>query len=56
MIKLLMLINDIHIQKYDSRKMYQAYEKWPEIAQKNYFSRPSWCENLKNWYEFGVKI
>ena len=29
-----MKISDI--QKYDSEKMYEAYEKWPEIAQENY--------------------
>ena len=27
------------IQRYDSGKMYEAYEKWPEIAEENYFSR-----------------
>ncbi len=31
-----MKISDI--QRYDSKKMYEAYEKWPEIAQENYFS------------------
>ena len=25
------------VQRYDSKKMYEAYEKWPEIAQENYF-------------------
>ena len=30
-----MKISDI--QRYDSRKMYEAYEKWPEIAQENYY-------------------
>ena len=30
-----MKISDI--QRYDSRKMYGAYEKWPEIAQENYY-------------------
>ena len=29
-----MKISDI--QRYDSEKMYEAYEKWPEIAQENY--------------------
>ena len=29
-----MKISDI--RKYDSKKMYEAYEKWPEIAQENY--------------------
>ena len=29
-----MKISDM--QKYDSEKMYEAYEKWPEIAQENY--------------------
>ena len=29
-----MKISDI--QKYDSKKMYEAYEKWPEIAQESY--------------------
>ena len=31
-----MKISDV--QRYDSKKMYEAYEKWPEIAQENYFS------------------
>jgi len=31
-----MKISDI--QRYDSKKMYEAYEKWPEISQENYFS------------------
>ncbi len=35
-----MKISDI--QKYDSKRMYEAYEKWPEIAQENYF-----VENLQ---------
>ena len=35
---LLQLMKYSDIQKYDSGKMHQAYEKWPEIAQKNYFS------------------
>ena len=30
-----MKISDI--QRYDSSKMYEAYEKWPETAQENYF-------------------
>ena len=30
-----MKISDI--QRYDSRKMYEAYEKWPEIAQESYY-------------------
>ena len=30
-----MKISDV--QRYDSNKMYEAYEKWPEIAQENYF-------------------
>ena len=25
------------VQRYDSSKMYEVYEKWPEIAQENYF-------------------
>ena len=25
------------IQRYDSKKMYESYEKWPKIAQENYF-------------------
>ena len=29
-----MEISDIH--RYDSKKMYETYEKWPEIAQENY--------------------
>ena len=24
------------IQRYDSEKMYESYEKWPEISQENY--------------------
>ena len=24
------------MRKYDSKKMYEAYEKWPEIAQESY--------------------
>ena len=30
-----MKISDV--QRYDSSKMYEVYEKWPEIAQENYF-------------------
>jgi len=30
-----MKISDV--QKYDSKQMYESYEKWPEIAQENYF-------------------
>ena len=29
-----MKISDI--QRYDSKKMYEAYEKWPEISEENY--------------------
>ena len=29
-----MKISDI--QRYDSKKMYEVYEKWPEISQENY--------------------
>ena len=32
-----MRISDI--QKYDSSRMYETYEKWPEIAHKSYFSK-----------------
>ena len=32
-----MKISDI--QRYDSKKMYEAYEKWPEISQESYFSK-----------------
>ena len=32
-----MRISDI--QKYDSSRMYEIYEKWPEIAHKSYFSK-----------------
>ena len=32
-----MKISDI--QRYDSKKMYEAYDKWPEISQENYFSK-----------------
>ena len=31
-----MKISDI--QRYDSKKMYETYDKWPEISQENYFS------------------
>ena len=31
-----MKISDI--QRYDTKKMYETYEKWPEIAQENYFA------------------
>jgi glucose/mannose-6-phosphate isomerase len=30
-----MKISDV--QKYDSKQMYESYEKWPKIAQENYF-------------------
>ena len=30
-----MKISDI--RKYDSKKMYEAYDRWPEISQENYF-------------------
>ena len=32
-----MKISDI--RRYDSKKMYETYDIWPEIAQENYFSR-----------------
>ena len=32
-----MRISDV--QKYDSSRMYETYEKWPEIAQESYFSK-----------------
>ena len=32
-----MKISDI--RKYDSKKMYEAYDRWPEISQENYFSQ-----------------
>ena len=32
-----MKISDI--RRYDSKKMYEAYNRWPEIAQENYFSQ-----------------
>ena len=32
-----MKISDI--RRYDSSKMYEAYDRWPEIAQENYFSQ-----------------
>ena len=41
-----MKISDI--QKYDSKKMYETYEKWPEIAQENYFFRDLPKAQLKN--------
>ena len=28
-----------YIRIYDSSKMYESYDRWPEIAQENYFSR-----------------
>ena len=30
-----MQISDI--QRHDSKKMYEAYDRWPEISQENYF-------------------
>ena len=44
----LQLMKDSDIQKYDSSKMHQAYEKWPEIAQENYFSRDLQKTQFKN--------
>ena len=41
-----MKISDI--QRYDSKKMYEAYEKWPEIAQENYFFRDLPKAQFKN--------
>ena len=41
-----MKISDI--QKYDSKKMHETYEKWPEIAQENYFFRDLPKAQLKN--------
>ena len=41
-----MKISDI--QKYDSKKMYESYEKWPEIAQENYFFRDLPKTQFKN--------
>ena len=41
-----MKISDI--QRYDSKKMYEAYEKWPEISQENYFSRDLQKIQFKN--------
>ena len=32
-----MKISDM--RRYDSKKMYEAYDRWPEIAQENYFSQ-----------------
>ena len=32
-----MQISDI--QRYDSKKMYKAYDRWPEISQENYFAK-----------------
>ena len=41
-----MKISDI--QRYDSKKMCEAYEKWPEISQENYFSRDLQKIQFKN--------
>ena len=45
-----MKISDI--QKYDSKRMYEAYEKWPEIAQENYFVEIVVCCKLKKIFCF----
>ena len=36
------------LRRYDSKKMYEAYEKWPEIAQENYCAKDSQKIQLKN--------
>ena len=36
------------IQRYDTKKMYEAYEKWPEIAQENYFAGDLQKTQFKN--------
>jgi len=36
------------LRRYDSKKMYEAYEKWPEIAQENYCVKDSQKIQLKN--------
>ena len=41
-----MKISDI--QRYDSSKMYEAYEKWPEISKENYFSNDLQKIQFKN--------
>ena len=41
-----MKISDI--QRYDSEKMHETYEKWPEIAQENYFARDLQKIQFKN--------
>ena len=41
-----MKISDL--RRYDSKKMYEAYEKWPEIAQENYCVKDSQKIQLKN--------
>jgi len=41
-----MKISDI--RRYDSKMMYEAYEKWPEIAQENYFVRDLQKIQFKN--------
>ena len=41
-----MKISDI--QRYDSKKMYETYEKWPEIAQENYFFKDLPKTQFKN--------
>ena len=41
-----MKISDI--QRYDTKKMYEAYEKWPEIAQENYFAGDLQKTQFKN--------
>ena len=41
-----MKISDI--RRYDSEKMYEGYEKWPEIAEENYFFRDLQKIQFKN--------
>jgi len=41
-----MKISDI--QRYDTKKMYETYEKWPEIAQENYFAGDLQKTQFKN--------
>ena len=41
-----MKISDL--RRYDSKKMYETYEKWPEIAQENYCARDLQKIQFKN--------
>ena len=41
-----MKISDI--RKYDSKRMYEPYENWPEIAEENYFYKDLQKVQFKN--------